>query len=110
MSDQVEHKQGDTFDLSGTIDVTLLDQPVLDLTGWTGRSQIRTPKGELVAELVFTWLDASQRLVRLSKPATQTLTWTLGNVLIDIELTSPTGDVVSTPTASLTIVRDNTRA
>lgn len=110
MSDLVQHKRGDTFDLSGAIDVTLDGQSVTDLTGWTGRSQLRTPVGKLVAELEFVWLDATKRLVRLRKAAADTLTWELGEVHIDIELTGPAGDVVSTPTASLIVTRDNTHA
>jgi hypothetical protein len=110
MSDLVQHKRGDTFDLSGAIDVTLDGQAVQDLTGWTGRSQLRTTAGKLVAELDFVWLDATKRLVRLRKSASATLTWELGEVLIDIELTSPAGDVVSTPTATLLVTKDNTRA
>jgi hypothetical protein len=110
MADLVEHKRGDTFDLSGAVDVTLDGQSVEDLTGWTARSQLRTPVGTLVAELDVVWLDASKRLLRLRKSASATLTWVLGEVLIDIELTSPAGDVVSTPTASLIVTRDNTHA
>ena len=102
-----QHKRGDTFDVSGQIDVTLQGSPVLDLTGWTGASQIRTTSGALIADLTFSWLNPAQRLMRLR--ATNSSGWMLGTHEIDVQLTSPAGDVVSTSTATIEIVRDVTR-
>ncbi len=59
-------KRGDTFDLSGPVTVLEAGQPVADLAGWTGRSQLRTAgAAALVAELQFEWLNAAQRLYRI---------------------------------------------
>jgi hypothetical protein len=102
------HKRGDTFDRSGQITVRLDGAPVLDLTGWTGRAQVRTATGDdLIAECAFAWLDATQSLCRVT--ASSTAAWPIGPALVDIELTAPGGAIVSTDTASLMIVRDITR-
>ena len=102
------HKRGDTFDMSGPIVIHDGDVPLPDLTGWAGKSQIRTLTGSLVAELQFIWIDAAQCLARL-RCATPTTSWPIGPAVMDIEFTGPAGDVVSTPTARFEIVKDETQ-
>lgn len=102
-----KHKRGDTFDRSGVISVSENGAPVADLTGWTGASQMRNARGLLLAQLTFTWLDASLRLARLTAPD-GTSAWPVGELKMDIELTSPSGFVVSTETATIEIVPDVT--
>ena len=102
-----QHKRGDTFDVSGQIDVTASGAAVTNLTGWTGASQIRSSGGVLIADLTFSWINAAQRTMRLR--ATDTADWMLGKHEIDIQLTSPSGDIVSTSTAQIEIVKDVTR-
>lgn len=99
-------KRGDTFILSGPITVTDGGEALTDLTGFTGRSQLRELKGPLIAELVFSWLDAEQCLCQLS--ASNTAAWPVGLAEFDIELTSPAGQVMSTRTACIEIVKDIT--
>ena len=104
-----QFKRGDTFSLSGQVDLQSEGQAILDLTGWTGKSQVRTlAQGTLVSELVFTWLDASQRLLKLEKSDTQS--WPLGVVELDIQFTSPQSEVVSTQTMAFEVVKDVTYA
>lgn len=104
-----QHKRGDTFDRSGPVTVTENGAPLPDLTGWTARCQIRTADGRLIAEPVFTWLDAVAGLCRVHVPnAPGTAAWPIGPALLDIQFTSPGGDVVSTQTADLQIVKDIT--
>lgn len=103
-----KHKRGDTFDLSGSVQATRDGVPVVDFTGWSGRSQVRDGKGELVAELVFAWLDQVAGLVRVRSDGA-TDAWPIGPVRTDIQLTSPDGNVVSTETAVIEIVEDVTR-
>lgn len=104
----VEFKRGATFDFSGPFTVTVDGVTLPDLTGWTGRCEIRTDNGELVASPAFTWVNAAARIGRLR--VTETDTWPLGPVFLDVRLTSPTGDVVPTSTTKLEIVREVTRA
>lgn len=104
----VEFKRGATFDFSGPFTVTVDGVALSDLTGWTGKCEIRTDNGELVASPTFTWVNAATRIGRLR--AVDTEDWPLGPVFLDIRLTSPTGDVVPTSTTRMEIVREVTRA
>lgn len=104
-----EFFRGDTFDYSGVIDVTDDGVAVTDLTGWTGACQVRTVRGTLIATLTFTWLDAAARLCRVRSTGS-TAAWELGRALINIRLTSPAGDVVSTDATAITVADGPTRA
>lgn len=99
-------KRGDTFALAGTIQlIGDSDEPLGD---WSGRSHIRTRAGELIAELTFEWLDPAQGLASLTHSG-NTNDWPIGPANIDIELTSPSGYVISTDTAVIHITEDITR-
>lgn len=104
-----QFKRGNTFDFSGEVNVTDDGVAVTDLTGWTGECQIRTVRDTLVAELDFSWLSAANRLCRVRSTGS-TAAWTLGRAIIDIKLTSPAGDVISTDTDVITIVDGATHA
>ena len=104
---QNSHKRGDTFDYSDQLAMTVNGVPVTDFTGMVGASQIRTDRGALVAELEFTWLDATQGLFRL-RSQQPTTNWPIGMLLHDIQLTTPSGDVVSTATETFRLVGDVT--
>lgn len=109
-------KRGDTFDYSDELVVTDDGVELPSLLGWTGASQIRhtgdvllgIAPDTLVATLVFTWLDATQRLYRVRSDG-PTTGWPTGVVMHDVQLTSPAGDVVSTETELFRIVGDVTR-
>lgn len=102
-----QHKRGDTFDLSGPVQVTEGGTPVANFAGWGIACQLRRPDGVLVATLQATWLDTAARLMRLR--ATDTAAWPFGVVEMDVQLTTPAGDVVSTPTEKFEVVREVTR-
>ena len=102
-----KHKRGDTFDRSGTITVLQNGSPVADLTGWTGASQMRGVRASLIVQFDFQWINAAQRLARLRAPD-GTDTWPVGEAKIDIQLTSPSGVIVSTDTMTLEVVQDIT--
>ena len=103
-----QHKRGDTFEFSGVIDVKHQGQIVPDLTGWTGKSQLRKQSGELIADLVFAWIDAAQRICNL-KHNGSTADWPICVAQMDIEMTSPDGHIVSTQTTEINIAKDVTR-
>lgn len=107
MSNTFQHKRGDTFDLSGPVQVTDSGAEVSDFTGWGIACQLRRPDGVLVATLQASWLNPIARLMRVR--ATNTAAWPLGMVEMDVQLTTPTGDVVSTPTERFEVVREVTR-
>lgn len=109
-----EHIRGDTFSMSGPVTVMELDTAtgeyarLLDLTGWSVASQIRDTLDHVVATLDATWLDAAQSLLTVAAPGS-TADWQPGRVYIDVQLTSPAGDVVSTPRAEFKVRGDVTR-
>lgn len=94
-------KRGTTFSLP--LDVS---QDV-DFTGWTGRAQVRTRTGTLVAELVFVWTNAALGQYTIS--LTDTNAWPLGTLLYDTFLTSPTGAIVGTKTQRINVIERQTR-
>jgi len=104
----VQFKRGDTFSFIGEIQVQTIDNETLaDLTGWTGESQIRTDGLNLVADLDFAWLDATNCVCQLHFANTDE--WPLGKVFIDIKLTSPAGGEIRTETDSFEIIEGITR-
>lgn len=102
------HKRGDTFSRVGEIIVTQNGVRQLNLTGWTGVCQLRDKSDTKVADLNFTWVDASLSLAKLDSSIT-TRSWPLGVLYTDIQLTSPGGIVVSTDTTVFEIVKDQSR-
>lgn len=98
-------KQGDTLDLSGF--AQLDDGGVAILTGWSGAAQVRDMSGVLIEALTFEWLDASQGLMRIYS-VNDTTAWPVGRAQFDVQFTTGTGEVVSTPTVYLTIEGDVT--
>jgi hypothetical protein len=100
------HIRGDTFDFSGPLSLTEGGSPVVDFSGWGARSMVRNANGTLIEELAVTWVDAVQGIIRLRSQNTSS--WPVGRARFDIELTSPTGDTVSTRAANLEIVADVT--
>ena len=108
MSTKAQHKRGDTFVVAGTITATVGGVAVTNLTSWTGASQLRDATTDaLIATLEFTWLNAATGQARLR--CADTTAWPITLANLDIQLTTPAGDIVSTPTAALSIVKDVTR-
>jgi len=101
-------KVGDTFDVSDQLVMTADGVAVTNFTGMTGSSQIRRTDGTLIADLVFTWLDATQGLYR-ARFTGSTQGWPVGDALHDLQLTTASGDIVSTDTELIRFVPDVTR-
>ena len=102
-----EHKRGDTFNFGLYVKAMVNDALQTDLTGWTGRSQIRDANGAKIADLTFSWDDASVSAARLY--ATATSGWPVGDAVIDVEMTTPAGEIVSSDTIHIEIQEDVTR-
>ena len=99
------HKIGDTLSWAGTFELVDSAGAPISTAGVVARSQIRTPAGVLVAELSVT-LSADTITLR-SVGSTQA--WPPGPAQIDVQFTLPDGQVVSTSTATLRLVRDVTQ-
>jgi putative intracellular protease/amidase len=101
----MKFKQGDTFDYSGPAEVLDAAGAPVDLTGWTVASHVRFPDKGSKFILTATWVGANVRL-----RSTETLSWPIGIAEIDVEFTSPAGDVVSTETVRFEVTADLTSA
>lgn len=79
-----------------------------DMTGWTARSQVRTKDGVLIADLDLQWLSHSPAAISV-ECLDPTVDWPLGWAKIDVEFTTDTGKIVSTPPQQFEIGLDVTR-
>jgi hypothetical protein len=105
----VHHTRGDSFSRAGQIEVTEGSTNVSDMTHWTGRCQVRTQSGQLVQQVSFAWLDASQRLFALYATEQETAAWPSGTHNIEIELTTPAGQRVTCYRDQLVLTGDIAR-
>ena len=107
MSATIQLKRGDTLRLKCT---ARNGSTPTDLTGITIRSQVRS--GATLAHELD--VDVSDQVVApgeffLSASATVTAAWPVEPIQCDVEYTYPSGDVVSSPTFTISIVADVTR-
>jgi hypothetical protein len=103
-----KHKKGDTWSLAAQADVRdLATGNKADLTGWQIASQLRAAdSGALITDFVCTLVDpAAQTFTHV---AANTTTWPEGLAVLDVQFTSPSGQTVSTDTATIRIVPDVT--
>ncbi len=105
----MQHKRGDTFSFSGTVRATVNGTENTDFAGWAASSQLRQPNKTLVTDLDVTWLDQSTGLIKLEHTGS-TQDWPLGDVQMDIQFTSGSGEIVSTETVTFENVDDVTKA
>lgn len=101
-------KRGDTFSLAA---VVLGDGvPVVGGIGaWTIESQIRTTGGTLVDTLTIAITDATACTYTIDESAAGvTEAWPVGKLEMDIQYTVG-GDVISTETAQINLIKDVTR-
>jgi len=102
----ITHKRGDTFELSCNLENEGAD---VDITNFTITSQIRQQDDTLLQALTVTKTDAANGLFTLSATATQTEAWEPANYDCDIEFIDGSGDVYSSQTFTVTVVKDITR-
>jgi len=101
--------RGDTFYYAGPVSAKVNGVDTTDLTGWTARSQIRTDKGVLIDDLVLVWLAQAPVAAISIEGSGPTVDWPLGDAVIDIEFTDPSGRIVSTNRQTIKITLDVTR-
>ena len=102
---QVTHKRGDTLRIVCQLQDD--DQAPINIAGLTIASQIRQSNDRLVSNLDVTVLDAVLGKFELSADTDE---WPTGRHLCDIEYTQANGDVFSTVTFDVLVLRDITRA
>lgn len=103
----ITHKRGDTFELACTVENAGV--PV-DITAWTITSQARDDADAVLQSFTVTKTDAANGAFSISATSTQTEAWELGGYSVDIEFIEGGGEVNSTETFTLSVLRDITRA
>lgn len=102
----ITHKRGDTFAIACTIENAGV---AVDITGWTIASQARGTDDTILQTFTVTITDAATGSFSISATSTQTELWTIGNYSVDIEFIDDSGEVNSTETFTLSVIRDITR-
>lgn len=93
-------KQGTTFALAVELLPVINDIPVIDLTDYTVKSQIRTGALTLIDDLEV--VPLANTTVQLF--ASNTAAWPVGPALIDILMEDDTGLVLTSATMSIKII------
>ena len=102
----ITHKRGDTFELSCTLE----NQGVaVDITNFTITSQVRQSDDTLLQALTVTVTDAAAGAFTLGATATETEGWGIASYECDIEFVEPGGEVNSSQTFTINVLKDITR-
>ena len=102
----ITHKRGDTFDLSCTLEN---DGVSVDITNFTITSQVRTADEALLQALTVTKTDAAAGVFALSATSAETETWNPATYDADIEFIEFSGEVNSSQTFTIAVIKDITR-
>ena len=100
------HTRGASFQLMARIPSRFVDGHFMD---WAPTSQVRTEKGDLVAELEVTWDDPATARVLVLR-SLDTSAWAIGAASFDVRLTAPDGFVLHTTPVPFYIVKGVTSA
>lgn len=102
-----EHKRGDSF----TFDAEWTDTDTgRDFSATTATAQLRDEADAVVEDLTVVMSDSAGVVTAtVSATAAETALWSLGRCRLDVEFVDGT-DVWSTPTITLVVVYDVTRA
>ena len=100
------HKRGDTFELSASLEN---EGTPVDLTNFTITSQIRDKDDSLLQPLTVTVTDAVNGEFTLSATAAETETWGVEQYQCDIEFVEGSGEVNSSETFTINVIKDITR-
>jgi hypothetical protein len=102
----ITHKRGDTFELSCTLEN---EGSSVDITNFTITSQIRQSDDTLLQALTVAKTDAANGAFTLSATAAETETWAAANYECDIEFVDGGGEVNSSQTFTISVLKDITR-
>lgn len=102
----ITHKRGDTFELSATLENS---GNAVDITNFTITSQVRDVEDALLQALTVTITDAATGAFTVSATPAQTETWAVKTYDCDIEFVEADGEVNSTETFQINVIKDITR-
>lgn len=98
-------KRGDTLSLSLTLPAAYVDGYFVD---WTVTSQIRTPSGRLISDLVVTWANPATTRTLVLKDSS-TANYPIGTANIDVQFVRNSDSfTLSTETIEVDVQRDVT--
>lgn len=103
----ITHKRGDTFELSATLENE--GNPV-DITNFTIASQVRDTDDVVLQALTVTKTDAPNGAFTLGATSTQTESWGVQQYQCDIEFIEAGGEVNSSETFAINVIKDITRS
>lgn len=103
----ITHKRGDTFELSCTLEN---EGVAVDITNFTITAQVRELDDTLLQALTVTKTDAVNGAFTLTATSAQTETWDPATYESDIEFIEGGGEVNSSQTFTIAVVKDITRA
>jgi len=102
----ITHKRGDTFELSCTLENE--GNPV-DITNFTITAQVRQADDTLLQALTVTKTDAANGAFTLGATSTETEGWEVLQYQCDIEFIEGSGEVNSSETFTINVIKDITR-
>lgn len=102
----ITHKRGDTFELSATLENS---GNAVDITNFTITSQVRDSDDALLQALTVTVTDAATGAFKVSATPTETETWDIKTYDCDIEFIEGSGEVNSSETFQINVIKDITR-
>jgi hypothetical protein len=102
----ITHKRGDTFELSCTLEN---EGVAVDITNFTITAQVRTNADALLQALTVTKTDAAAGAFALSATSAETETWNPATYEADIEFIEFNGEVNSSQTFTIAVIKDITR-
>ncbi len=102
----ITHKRGDTFELSCTLENE--GNPV-DITNFTITAQVRQADDTLLQALTVTKTDAANGAFTLGATSTETEGWEVLQYQCDIEFIEVGGEVNSSETFTINVIKDITR-
>ena len=103
----INHKRGDTFELTCSLENGGTD---VDITGWTVAAQLRQTDDTLVQALTVTVTDAAAGEFKITAANTETDDWPVAALDVDVEFTESDGSVSSTDTFTINVIKDITRS
>jgi hypothetical protein len=101
------HKYKDSWSFIGKASIKNTEDVLIDLTGWSIKSQLRKTDGSLIVTFDCSWVDPVQQTYL--HQCLKTCSWPSNTECrLDIQFTSPSGFVISTPTLVVFVEKDVT--
>lgn len=102
----ISHKRGDTFELTCSLENQGND---VDITGWSVAAQLRKTDDTLVQDMTVTVTDAAVGEFQITADDTETDDWPIENLEIDVQFTESSGNISSSETFTIAVIKDITR-